>query len=351
MSLFLLASDLHLADRPPSSCTESYADDLFALLGHIAQLAADRKCTAIVLAGDIFHSKAPSRTSHRLMQRMISWVQGCYPRPVLIVPGNHDIQHDRLETIMLTQPLGVLLRAGAYLLDGWLPPNLIARPDPAFRSMLPLYGVPWLQHWTTDAVTDALAGYRRHVEGLLGNGPVQLLPHFLVVTHAPLYPPGFELPYEFFDAEQWALSMGTSAFMKGESAGSCFYGHVHEAHGVWHGRGGPSGGEVTFCNFGALSRGSLHEHNLTREIAVALWDDQTGEFERVVLPHRPAAEVFRLAEKEQAADVQGRLDEFLQQVGQAQLEVLSVESVIAHVRGLNLDKGLEALVIELLEAS
>ena len=72
-------------------------------------------------------------------------------------------------------------------------------------------------------------------------------------------------------------------------AGSVFYGHVHEPHGVYE------AGGVTFCNNGALSRGSLHEYNLTRQVGCTLWDSETGEFEFVPLDAKPASEVFRLA--------------------------------------------------------
>ena len=86
MSLFLLYGDPHLCDRAPSSCQDSYTDDLFDLLEQINQVAVRRKVTAVVCAGDFFHLKAPSRTSHRLVQRAIRTLQSC-PVPYYIVPG------------------------------------------------------------------------------------------------------------------------------------------------------------------------------------------------------------------------------------------------------------------------
>lgn len=159
----------------------------------------------------------------------------------------------------------------------------------------------------------------------------------LVVAHAPLYPPGQELPYENFPVWVWAESMG--------ARGACFYGHVHEPHGVYQ-----TGGAV-FANNGALSRGSLHEYNLTRQVGCTIWDsDRIGEeaFEFVPLDAKPASEVFRLTEKQQATDMHGRLDEFLASVGSTTLEAVSVESVIAHIRTLGLGKDAEDLAAELL---
>lgn len=328
MSLYLLINDIHATERAPSSCTDTYLDDLLDLLAQTVTIAAERNAGAVVWAGDVFHHKAPSRSSHRLVQRLIALARA-YPCPLFIVPGNHDLQNDRLDSLMVTQPLGVLLQAGAQMLDGWAewdgPPG-----------RLPVYGVPWLQGYgsyteeSDQAVGAALAEYRRRVTEA-GTGTQ----HPLVVTHAPLYPPGRELDFEYFPADRWAEAMG--------GAGACWYGHVHEDHGDPYTAGG-----VTFANFGALSRGSLHEHNLTRQVCVGAWDSDAGRFERIPLHAKPAAQVFRLQEKAQVRDMQGRLDDFLASISSTQLEVLSTESVLAGVRGMGLGADAENLIEELL---
>jgi DNA repair exonuclease SbcCD nuclease subunit len=306
---YLLINDVHLSDRPPSSCTESYLDDLFDLLQQVVVLARVQQVRALVIAGDLFHCKAPSRVSHRMMIRLVKWIRSA-PCPVAVVAGNHDLQHDRVESLDETQPLGMLVKSDLVrLLDGW---------DPDF----PLYGVPWQQEWTDEAVSTALAAWR----GPKGNA--------LVVTHAPLYPPGLELEYEFYPADRWAEAMGGMGF--------CYYGHVHERHGVWQ------AGGVTFCNPGALSRGSLHEHNLTRMPACVVWDSDTGRFNEIILKSRPPEEVFRLKEAREVTDMRGRLDEFLASIGSTTLEGVSVESVISHIRSLGLSEDDTTLAIDLL---
>lgn len=317
---YLLASDLHLADpaHAPASCTENYTEELFGLLAQMRRVVInDEEIRAVILAGDIFHLKAPTRNSHRLVQYTISALSHFRCR-VYIVPGNHDMQHDRMDSIMLTQPLGVIFRSGAAQpLVGWMPGDE------------PVYGVPWLQHWTDEAVSEALAAYRERDHGMPWNS--------LVVAHAPLYPPGQELKFEHYPASSFAAAMGDMPVHH-----CVFYGHVHERHGEFE------AGLVRFCNNGALSRGSLHEYNLTRQPACTIWDSTTAQFERVDLQGLAPEQLFRLEEHQQVTDMRGRLDEFLSGVGQATLATVSAESVAAHLATLDLMEGDRELAMELL---
>lgn len=307
MTTILLVGDIHLSDTPPSSRNDDYNDELFDLLQQTVTTAEDHPVNAVVWAGDVFHHKRPIRTSHRTLQRLCDIVND-YPVPLYIVPGNHDMHGNRFDSIFETQPLGVLFKAGANLLHGW-------------SENLPIYGVPWLAEFTDMNVKQALEGYAVSEPAL-------------VVAHAPLYPPGKELPYEFYPAASWASAMGWR--------GSCYYGHVHEPHGTYVVAG------VTFANAGSLSRGSLHEYNLERSINVTLWED--GSFTFVPLRHRPASEIFKIAEATEKESKQVFLDEFLAQIGTASIEITSIESVLDHVRTLDLAPSVVSLIKELLEA-
>jgi DNA repair exonuclease SbcCD nuclease subunit len=298
VGVYLLLGDIHLSDKPPSSCTVSYNDDLFELLAQTVDLAARLDAVAVIWAGDVFDKKVPSQTSHRSVRRAIG-IARVYPCPLYIVPGNHDVSNDRLISIWENQPLGVLIGSGAArYLNGW-PLTGQELPDP-------VYGVGWLQRFDDDTVSDALADWRER--GSPG----------LVVAHAPLYPVGQELPYEYYPTPKWSRAMG--------NYGSVYYGHVHDPHGCYIVDG------VTYCNPGALSRGSLHEHNLTRPVQVASWDSETGEFTLHELPHKPADEVFRLAEVQEEKQARINLDDFLASIGQTTLDVMSIESVLVHLR-------------------
>ncbi len=312
MGDYLLVNDVHLADRPPSSCTETYLDDLFALLAAIGDIARERAAAAVIYAGDVFHIKTPGRTAHSTVRRFIDHLRAL-PCPTMIVPGNHDLLHDRLESIAESQPLGVVFASGAATeLRGW-------------HGEHPVYGVPWLRRFSDDWVTAAFNDWRITCPG----GRPKL-----VVTHAPLYPPGQELKWEHYPATKWAAAMA--------NRGTVHYGHVHEPHGVYTVDG------VAFSNPGALSRGSLHEHTRTRPVQIACWNSETGDTIHLDLPHRPATDVLRVteaaAEKAETAD----LAAFLAAVGTTRLDVTSTEATIAHIRAAGYEPDLTRLLCELL---
>jgi DNA repair exonuclease SbcCD nuclease subunit len=317
VSDYVLINDVHLSDRAPASCTDTYLDDLFDLLDQAAGIAQSRD-GGIILAGDVFHHKAPSRTTHSTVMRLIDWARLALV-PVYAVIGNHDIQHDRTQSIHETQPLGVVMASGAInLLDGWIEDGEEA-----------VYGVPWQMTWDDAAVADALREYREL-------SPLPQTAPRLVVTHAPLYPPGQELKYEFYPAAAFAKAMG--------GQGTVHYGHVHEPHGIYTVDG------VTFSNPGALSRGSLHEHNLQRTPAIAIWDSNTGQIEHVELTAKPASEVFNLKAAAAIKSAGINLNRFLASVQATKIDVTSKTSVLAHVREQHPDDlALVALVETLLE--
>jgi Icc-related predicted phosphoesterase len=320
----LLVGDIHLSDTAPSSCTDSYLDDIFALLEHSVIKSKELGVDAVVYAGDVFHHKQPSRTSHATVHRAIDLIQS-YDVPLYIVPGNHDMAHDRFESLAETQPLGTLLKAGAILLKGF-----------DTQNDLPIYGIPWLQRWDQQDVEKAFVEWHEDQRDLS---------NCLVIAHAPLYPPGNEMTFEYYPVKAKAGEIDDrSPWNEIQSLGFCYYGHVHEAHGIYR------VGNVNFCNVGAITRGSLHESELKRAVKLAVWDSATG-FAEVPIPYKPADQVFKLMEKAEAVDTQIRLDEFLSSMGESTIEITSIEQVISEIRDTyalhpELMKLLEELLLE-----
>lgn len=299
----LILGDLHLSDRPPSLRTETYAQDVLTKVEWVSKAAARLHCDVLIQAGDVFHIKSPSRTSHWLVQQAADALRAG-GLPVLIVPGNHDMQHDRLDSLE-RQPLGALAKMrGIDLLVG-------RHPD------LPVTGIPFLQFWTD--LSTWLKAYDRST---------------LLVTHAPIMPPGTTVPYDVIPAEDWADMMGE---------GAVAYGHIHDNHGTY------SVGDVLFSNQGALSRGSLHEATLKREPAVAVWDASDRTFTRVEVPHKSAVEVFRLSEKAVEDERTLRLDDFLESVESTSLKHLTVEEVLARLEMMSVPDETLKEVREIIE--
>lgn len=315
----LCVGDIHLADKSPASRVDGYLDDVEAKLLYVAKLARALNVDATVWAGDIFHFKQPSRTSHATVLRAIRIAQQF--DNLWVVTGNHDIQSDRLDTLE-KQPLGVLYESGAAKeLDGWHP-------------TLPLFGVPWQQRWLEEGTAHkAFAEWR---EGVPDSHSMQPDVKALAVTHAPIYPYSMQasIQFELVDNAEIAEAMANS--------GCLYYGHIHDPHGFYEVDG------VTFGNVGAISRGSIHEYNLTRRIQVALWTPEHG-FTAIDVPHKPAEEVFRIVEHHEKKADKMSLDSFLSEVGHATLEISSTGSVINHIQKMNLEEPVRDKSIELLE--
>lgn len=308
----LTVGDPHLSDKAPVNTTDSYTDDILEMLIWIADTAKARKSSAVVLLGDIFHHKAPTRNSHALVQKMIDVISYFKKLdvPIWAVVGNHDLTSDRMDSLP-SQPLGVLFKAGLQRLEGW-------HPD------LPVFGIGWRQDWTTNenAPHEAFELWRDALGLNNDSDPGSLRGPALALTHAPVYPPR-EAAEKLFELVPCGGETGISAAMGQQ--GYFNFGHIHSNHGTWEVDG------VTYANHGALSRGSLVEYNLERPIQITAWTPDGG-FEPIDVPHKSAEEHFKI---EQAADIKAEklsLDAFLNEVGSSTLDISSTGSVIEAIQ-------------------
>lgn len=228
MTRLLILGDVHLSDRAPSSRTETYCQDILDKVRWCCDYAGQERLDGILALGDVFHVKAASRTSHWLVQETAEAFHR-FPGETWIVPGNHDLSQDRLDSLS-SQPLGSLaLAPRIHLLDGYL-------------EAWGIYGIPYLDSF--DEFADRLA---RRPAGTRA-----------IATHASIFPPGDHPPYDHIPAEEIAERL--------EPGMAVLYGHIHSPHGAYR------VGGVWFSNFGAISRGSLHEETLRRIPRVAIWD-------------------------------------------------------------------------------
>lgn len=317
MPRIILVGDIHMRDTAPANAADTYPQDILDALTHIAELEEELSADAVVWAGDVFHFPQPGRTSHACVLKMIKVVQKY--NNLFIVTGNHDISNHRLESLHEKQPLGVLFASGAKELVGWA------------NEKLPLYGVPWQQRWNDpEQWTEAFDKFKKH----------PLAKKALVVTHAPIFPPkeAEGVPYELVPTAALAEAMGGTGYLH--------YGHIHEDHGIFE------DGGVTFANVGAISRGSIAEYNIHRDIKVLLWtmDDTEYDdgFHEILIPARPAEEALKIVEATEEKRARVSLDEFLSEIGYREISITDTGSVADHIRTMELKPSVKTLALGIL---
>lgn len=293
----LIIGDQHLADRAPSARRDTYRQEVMDKIRFCMEYANDTGVDAVLNLGDVFHIKRSDRNSHSLVQETAQ-VFGMSKAPVIIIPGNHDIQYDDLNTIP-SQPIGTLT----------LHPNISILMGPS--EEFPIFGIPYvdptpenLQLWTD----------RYREAGGADDYP-------LIGTHQAIFPKAEEPIFDYVSAENWAHS-----FKSKYTA----YGHIHSRMkaGAFYEIGG-----TTFCNNGAISRGSLHEETIHRDLAVTLFDDSSDEpFTSIPIPYKPAEEVFLLETVELLKRSQTTVDTFLESLGTTELQFLTVEGILDEAR-------------------
>ena len=297
MTRLILIGDPHIADQPPRSRI-TYRDDILDKMSAIVDIANDLEdLDAVVSLGDTFHVKRPDRTSHALVADTAE-ILGQSKAPVLLTVGNHDIR-SRLDTLH-QQPLASLL----------LHPNVDLFMGT--HDLLPdVYAVPYFDV--------SVEEYQKYVEEFNEAGGKEKFK--LVLAHQSLFPRAQEPIYDYISYEDWAERFQVPYVA---------YGHIHSRL-----KGGPffpvtrSDGEKTiFCNNGAISRGSLHEETINRELAVTLYDDSMEQpFTSITIPYKPASEVFKLEEVELNKTRDGIINSFIESLGSTELNYLTVESI------------------------
>lgn len=311
----LIIGDVHLSDRAPTSRTATYKDDILDKLRFCVTKANELE-VPIVQAGDMFHIKAPSKNSHRLVQETHEILKHAM-EGVFIVPGNHDMQHDRLDSLD-AQPLGALCRMSNI--------EMLVGNHPDLPGIL---GIPYHSFFEGD---DWYVELFEWLANDIGNTESEL-----IVAHAPIFPPG-EAPGVYYSLapESWA-----TFWCEDGEATHTYYGHIHDCHGVFEVQG------HTFCNQGALSRGSLHESSVNRKPAVTYWDG--SEFTRIEVPHRPPEEVFLFATASEKAAIKASAADFADAVGKVAFQTLTLESVLASIKERAPDSRVLAVIEKALE--
>lgn len=315
----LQINDVHLSDQAPRMRTASYREDILNKV-HAAMLAAqERSVDVVVFTGDLFHRKNAAHTTHRTVQELRRILLD-FGIPVRIVPGNHDEAHGGG---LDGQPLLSVLGDNVQLLEG---------DDPDW----PICGVPWDNRMEREGGAAYIA---EQINAC--NAP-------LVFAHAPLT----LHPYPFGpEASGWVEIAALEPLLR-DSALLVAHGHMHSGHAR---RRGPDG--IEWSNPGALARATIGEDDIDREPAAALIEYEYGaesaRVEYLLVPHRPAAEVFRLAQHEAEVERGAGIAALAGALSGASTHVATAEVLQQVLRGLvrpeGVDEGAWAAGLEVAE--
>lgn len=296
----ILVSDIHINETAPASRIDDYEEAVFDKLNQIKILAAKHKVSAIVQTGDLWHTPAPSRNSHRIVAKSIRVLSdfGC---DFNLIPGNHDLTMGRIDKLE-QQPLGVLIESRAvHNLDG----------NPV--------------DYTDGDLTVRVGGvaYSRTIEEFKAI-PKGTADFMVSVVHEFATPDG----KEFFGTETWSYE----ELAKGESD-YVLLGHDHSVIPIKVLE--VEGRSVVFDQPGSLMRGSLTSDNLERDVFVTLLEvnkvngEVSCNYTRIPLEIRPGSKVFNVQKHEDMKKNTSEFEEFCTRLSSESLSVKNASQIIS----------------------
>lgn len=121
-------TDTHWTERRPRSRTDlDWIDTQTRKINQVYQVARDFQAQAIVHAGDLFHQPQGRLISRRVDTWLLA-VLGQAPCPWLVIPGNHDMKGQRLDSLE-DHPYGCLVASRLVTQVVW-PQYTVIGTDP-----------------------------------------------------------------------------------------------------------------------------------------------------------------------------------------------------------------------------
>lgn len=314
MIRLLWRSDVHLSDHAPSSRKDDWASTVFSKLDQVRLVAEKLQVAGVLDGGDFFHTKSPSRNTHRLV-RMAADHHASYPCPVFCTPGNHDSVYGDY-SFLDQQPLGVLFASGVFqrLYDEH---EVYFGPADATSSLVKAYPVNqkdgiWLRGnpfslERTDFPIVRVVGIPYHgtkydIERVqrIKKGSEDFL---VCVAHVLASPRGGS----FFEAEDIWSYEDLSVY----APDVFLFGHWHKDQGDCKVR------NKLFINIGSLTRGSIVQDEVERKPSIALLTFEKGkpiQYKIARLKVKPPEEVFDLDARVRSEARTMTMDAFIQSV-------------------------------------
>ncbi len=281
--------------------------------------------------GDIFHSKRSSRVSDYLRQQLIVIFKD-FPCPVGVVPGNHDLGPDELNSLG-RQPLGTLEKAGA--IDILLKPIYFEPKDVRDTGV-------WLIPRPYNGIGDAAPVYYALL--LEEQRDIVARPGFVVVAaHGSVLPPGADRPYPYVNVDKIPTIEDIDLFVSG---------HIHENMGITPLDPADSPHTSYFVNLGSISRTARTQANYTRKVQVLMQGvtrEGVLQVQALDIPGvRPALEVFGAKEVSPTSGAPtDEVERLVEAIGKGlQSDTVSWPELLA---GIDVDGDVKQLVQTLLE--
>ena len=140
---FITANDIHISDLNPRSRKDNFKESVLDKIEQIRVACNKLKADALLIAGDLFNFKAPTKNSHGLVRELIE-VFKTFKCPIYMIPGNHDITGNNLESLN-SQPLGVLFASETVI-------NLTHKVLDKKGVKISLVGIPYTEDLDLDTV-------------------------------------------------------------------------------------------------------------------------------------------------------------------------------------------------------
>lgn len=314
---FVMCGDIHFSDTAPSSRIDDYEGAMFDKIRQIKALMIENDAVAFISTGDVFHNPTPSKTSHRLVNRIIKEFEGF---KFLTVAGNHDLYQGRLDSLP-NQPLGVLFQTGTCQ-DIDQHPFEISIDDLKVKVAGVAYG-------------RTLQDYKS-----LAKGDSDFL---LAVVHEFCDATGSD----FFGEQKWSFKD-----MADSEVDYTLVGHDHSPQKFYEFN------KKVFDQPGSLMRGALTSDNTTREVFVTLVTVEKFEGDvrfrqrRIPLKTRESSKVFNLRKHEDMVEVQNSFKEFCDKLVETNLsKSASADLVSSTLDNMDISRKVRESVISYLTNS
>lgn len=281
----LTSSDEHLSDTNPGFRKDNYKNAILNKLAYQGELGQRAKVDCLVRAGDFFHHKSPSRTSHSTITS-VAKIHQSYGFPTYALAGNHDMIHNDLESVDSVSPLGVLLNTGIFKNV-----NGVVLDKGSRRCRL--VGIDYDPNLNIEKISNLCAKSKQDdvviafVHCLSSMAPSEKMSEFF---HEPI-----------FDYRDLVYDGCPDVYV---------FGHYHKDQGVQEHLG------VKFINLGSVGRGALTFETLERKPKSGIITiNTTGvEVEEVILDNSDPSEIFDIQRKEQINKERKHIKEFVDQL-------------------------------------